>query len=495
MFTPAIDILLFGAFLIPPIGYIEIKTRASGLRALFTTLLLLASLAFTIQLRNETMDGIVTVPSSPNALSFSLGIDRLGILMAGISVFIGLMASIFSLRYMEKDANLTEYYTVLVLMVAGMMGVAFSADLLTFFVFWELMCLTSYALVAFRKETWEAVEAGFKYLIMSSAGSAILLMGFSLLYAIGGTLNLGALAIAMREASLAEKPWLLLTFALLMVGFGIKAAMVPFHTWLPDAHPAAPSPISALLSGVMIKMGVYGLMRLSILVFLPILPAWQGWLMVLSILTMFTGNLTALLQTDIKRLLAFSSIAQIGYILFSLSLGTFEGITGSVFHIVNHALMKGLLFLCAGAFFHSTGSRDLNLLAGIGRRMPITGITFALGALAIAGLPSLNGFMSELYIINAGIQAGQILGISLMIVNIIISVAYYLRIIQIILLRKPAESLQKVREAPPSMMAPMVILSILCIVLGVYPEPVLEESKAAASALLDWILYAKSFLP
>ncbi|MEM2926179.1 MAG: NADH-quinone oxidoreductase subunit M [Candidatus Bathyarchaeia archaeon] len=495
MFTPAIDILLFGAFLIPPIGYIEQKTGMPRLKALYTTSLLLASLAFAFSLHNDAMRGILTVPKDPKPLAFSLGIDRLGILMAILAIFIGLMACIFSMEYMKKDASLTEYYTALALMVAGMMGVAFSADLLTFFIFWELMCLTSYALVAFRKETWEAVEAGFKYLLMSGAGSALLLMGFSLLYAIAGSLNLGALAIAIRQASLIDKPWLLVIFALLLVGFGIKAAIAPFHTWLPDAHPAAPSPISALLSGVMIKMGVYGLMRLSILLFLPIVSTWQGWLMVLSIITMFIGNLSALLQSDIKRLLAFSSIAQIGYILFGLALGTLEGITGSLFHIVNHALMKGLLFLSAGAFFHSTGTRDLKLLEGVGRRMPITGMTFALGALAIAGLPSLNGFMSELYLINAGIQAGQVLGIALMIINIVISVAYYLRIIQIILLRRPTESLQKVHEAPLSMVAPMVLLSILCVIIGIYPEPILEESRAAASSLLDWMLYAKAFVP
>jgi proton-translocating NADH-quinone oxidoreductase chain N len=399
-------------------------------------------------------------------------------------LLVGLASSIYSASYMDHDTGLNSYYTLLSAMILGMVGVVSAGDFFTFFLFWEIMSISSYALVAFRKDRWEPVEAGFKYLVMSSAGSALMLSGIAIIYGIVGTLNFAGIALATRTPTLASDPWIILAISLLIVGFGIKAAIAPMHTWLPDAHPAAPSPISSLLSGVMIKTGIYGLLRFYIL-FQTLHVYWGFILSILAFLTMFIGNLTAMFQTDIKRLLAYSSIAQVGYITFALSIGTVQSISAGLLHVFNHAMMKGLLFMAAGAFYHATGSRDISVLEGIGRRMRVTGILLSIGLLAIAGMPGLNGFVSELLIVSAAIQRELYIQATLTILNFVISVAYYLRLLQRIMLREPKGEVLKVEEAPATMIAGMVILTSLCIFVGVYPSMLISISEAAGRAALD----------
>ncbi|MCX6658895.1 MAG: NADH-quinone oxidoreductase subunit M [Candidatus Bathyarchaeota archaeon] len=423
-----------------------------------------------------------------------LKIDMLGVFMAGIFLFIGLLTAIYSVRYMEHDSGHAEYYTLLLLMVSGMVGVAFAGDFFTFFLFWELMCITSYVLVAFRKEKWEPIEAGFKYFVMSSAGSATVLFAMSILYGMTGSLNFAYLSTTLSTSA---SPWSVLAMAMIVTGLGVKAAIVPFHSWLPDAHPAAPSSISAMLSGVVIKTGVYGLVRIMILVFAPDAYHWQFALAILAVLTMTVGNLMALLQSDLKRLLAFSSIGHIGYILFGLSAATIYGLTGGLFHVMNHAMSKALLFLCSGAFLLAIESRNLDDLAGIGRKMKITGLVFIIGALALAGVPPLNGFQSEFMILLAGIQNGAGNGTwywlsAIMIMNILFSVAYYLRLVQILILKEPSSLASKAKEAPMSMLFPMVILAIMCIIVGVYPGPFVDLANKAAQAAFNLDVYVKS---
>ncbi|MGQ9542731.1 MAG: complex I subunit 5 family protein [Candidatus Bathyarchaeia archaeon] len=423
-------------------------------------------------------------------------IDMLSIFMAGIFIFIGLLTAIYSTRYMEHDTGHSEYYALLLLMVSGMVGVAFAGDFFTLFIFWEVMCITSYVLVAFRKGQWEPIEAGFKYLVMSSAGSATMLFAMSILYGVVGSLNF---AYMHKALSGSVTPWSMIALAMVVVGFGVKAAITPFHTWLPDAHPAAPSSISAMLSGVVIKTGVYGLIRIMLLIFAPEAYHWHTALAIFAILSMTTGNIMALLQSDLKRLLAFSSIGHIGYIVFGLSVATVYGLTGSLFHIFNHALGKALLFLCSGAFLLATGTRDLNHLAGVGRRMKITGLTFIVGSLALAGIPPLNGFQSEFMIVLAGLQRGATNNLwylfsGAMIINILFSVGYYLRIVQIVALHDPSGPASKAKEAPAPMLFSMVLLAILCIAIGIYPSPVVSLANQAAQAVLNVESFVKLIL-
>ena len=465
----------------PVIGWVTHQKKNRKIRALYAFLGLSVTAYFLYELYLEVLrNGNLRICSLP--FGACLEIDMLSVFMALVYVMIGLLAAAYSVKYMERDTGLTEYYTLLLGMVAGMMGVTFAGDFFTLFVFWELMSLTSYALVAFRKERWAPIEAGFKYLIMSAAGGATILLAMSFLYGMTGTLNFADLSTGLSGVVSTE--WLYVTLTLIIVGFGVKAAIVPFHTWLPDAHPEAPAPISALLSGALVPTGAYALLRVLLLVFGSMATVWQMTLLVFAVLTMFVGNLMALLQDDIKRLLAFSTIAQMGYILFGFSIASQQGLTGSLFHIMNHAIMKSLLFLCAGAFVHQVGTRDLRKLEGIRRTMPVTSMLLAIGAVAIAAIPPLNGFWSEWMIVLAGIEAEMLPYSALMIINILLSVAYYLRLIYVIVLKEPTPVSKKATEVPLSMLIPIIILAALCIIIGVYPGPFVALAQQAANATL-----------
>ncbi len=424
-------------------------------------------------------------------------VDSLSVFMALIFCGLGLMATIFSIRYMEEDSGLERYYALLFTLIAGMVGVVFAGDFFNFFIFWETFSISSYVLVSFRVSKWEPIEAGFKYLVMSTFGSLLVLYAMSFLYGLTGTLSFPSIAKAIGSVSV-DPVTIYFLLGLMIVGFGIIAAVAPFHTWLPDAHPAAPSPISALLSGIVIKTGVYGIIRVLAFVLHPISIDWNIIVIVLAlfaVFTMTTGNVMALLQRDIKRLLAFSSVAQMGYIILALSVGFIGGtiglygLTSGLLHVMNHAIMKGLLFLCAGAVIHAAGTRDLTELTGIGHRMPVTAIVLTIGALSISGIPPFNGFISELAILLATINAGMGIFAAIMLANIVIGFAYYLRLLYIMVWQSPKESLNRVREAPISMLVPMVILMVMCIVIGVWPAPFINFASQAAKAAMNLPVY------
>ncbi len=480
MFTLPIDILLIFTITAPFVGWIAEKLHMRSLSGVYSAIGLATSGFALYSMFDQVLSAPVIVPFEAGILEACLRIDALSIFMSSIFVALGLLVTVYSIKYMERDTGLPLYYTLLLAMLSGMVGVVFAGDFFTLFVFWELMCIPSYVLVAFRKHKWEAVEAGLKYLVMSSAGSATLLFGMSLLYGLTGTLNFAQLSVLLNCP---PNVWSYLSVVFIVAGLGVKAAIFPFHMWLPDAHPAAPSSISALLSGIVIKVGVYAIIRSLFMVFLPTQFSWQTMLAILSILTMTFGNLAALLQGDIKRLLAYSSIAQIGYIVFAFSTASSYGLTAGLMHIMNHAITKGLLFLCAGVFVYKTGTRSLKELKGIGHKMPITTITFVIASLAISGVPPLNGFVSELMIIYAGVYANMLIFTVPMLINLLIGFAYYLRLIKLIVWSTPSEKVRGVSEAPALMLIPMVILALASLIIGLYPSPFINLSNLAAKSL------------
>ena len=428
--------------------------------------------------------------SSPLFPTFYL--DWLSLFFAAVFAFLGFMASLYSTNYMEHYTGLTQYYTLLLLMVAGMVGVVISADLFTLYIFWELMAVSSYCLVAFKVKEWEPVEAGMKYALMSTVGSIVMLYGFSYLYGVAGTLNLFALAEAVSKAP--PSPFLYGALASLVFGFGIKAAMVPLHTWLPDAHPAAPSPISAMLSGVVIKVGVYALMRFVPYIFPLTTYDWPLVFAIAAVLSMTAGNILALLQDDIKRLLAFSSINQVGYILIGIAIATKDGLVGSVLHFFAHATMKGLAFLCAGALFYVLGTRSLTKLTGAGRKMPITTVTFSIALFGLIGAPPLNGFISKFILFTAAVAASGVhswapwLAVA-GVLNSAFSAAVYLRVLWKLLLDEPSEEVaQKARDPPFWMAAIMIVLAAVVVSTGMFPEAVVALAEKAAEDLLPFVI-------
>ena len=482
MFTLPIDTLIVFTVTTPFVGWIERKLHRKIISGIYAAVGFALSGFMLYQLSSQALSSPMVVPIHAGVFEACLRVDALSVFAAAIFLAMGFLVTVYSLKYMERDTGLSLYYTLLLAMITGMLGVVAAGDFFTLFVFWEFMCIPSYVLVAFRKQQWEPVEAGFKYLVMSSAGSATILYGMSILYGLTGTLNFAQLSVVMTSA--AANVWGYVSLAFILIGFGVKASMFPLHTWLPDAHPAAPSSISALLSGIVIKAGAYGIIRTLFMIFLPSRFSWQIALAVFAALTMTYGNFAALLQKDIKRLLAYSSIAQMGYILFAISTTTSYGLTAGLMHTMNHALMKGLLFLCAGAFIYRAGTRNLDELKGIGHKMPLTAVIFTVAALSISGVPPLNGFVSEFMIVYAGVNAGMLAFTVVMLINILLGFAYYLRLIKIIVWSTPTENVKKVKRAPALMLLPMALMTLSCIIIGLYPAPFIEMASKAAQAVI-----------
>jgi len=482
-FTPTLNTLILLTVLSPFVSITSRKLKTPRIIDVYGSAAFAVAFFVAVNQAGEVFAG-KTFTASVDGSASVIYVDSLSIFLSLLFIGIGFLSSLFSVGYIEERKP--EFYPLLLSLVTGMVGVVFAGDLFTLFVFWEMMSIASYLLVAFRYSSWEAVEASFKYLIMSAAGASAILFGMSLLYGMAGTLEIAKLANVLGTAAAAGESWSYLAIALLITGFGVNAAMAPFHSWLPDAHPAAPSPISAMLSGVVIKTGVYAMFRIILGVFPPTLFDWRLALAVLAILTMTVGNLLALMQEDIKRLLAFSSIAHIGYIVFGLSIATVLGVAGGLFHVLNHALMKALLFLGAGAFIHAAKTRNIDELAGIGKKLPFSAVCFAIGAFSLAGIPGLNVFWSEFTIVTAALSVGQvyIYLAAIMIINILVSVAYYMRLIQSIFLKEPSEKLQHLHAVGVSMKTPLLVLAVAAIVIGVYPTPLLNSFVQISSLLI-----------
>ena len=395
-------------------------------------------------------------------------VDGLSIFMLVTVNLIAFLVVIFALGYMERYTGTWQFYSLFLLMLAGMNGVIATGDLFNLFVFLEVAAVASYALVAFGTERHE-LEAAFKYAVMGSLGSLFILLAIVWLYGFTSTLNMADMALFLRQAGTTRVS--IVAGVLLLVGFGLKAAMVPFHAWLPDAHPSAPAPISAMLSGVLIKsLGVYAICR----VFYSVLGAGtelSTMLMVLGTLSMVVGVLLAITQWDLKRLLAYSSISQIGYIMLGIGIGTPLGALAALFHLFNHSAFKSLLFLGSGAVEYATGTRDLREMGGLGKRMPLTSATTLVGSMSVAGIPPFAGFWSKLLIIVAAVQAGYYWYAIVAVVASILTLSYVMRIMRYAFLGELREKWARVREVPFTMRLSMGLLAVICIAGGLLLLP------------------------
>ena len=467
-----LSILIISTLSIPPISLIGKKARRERLfLSTFTILVLLGVFILSIiSLLDITQrDGVLTsLGSLSSPEKPEIRADLLSIYMTVIYLGICLLAFIFSAKIVPRSRSVT-YFLVILGMLTSMVGVVFSEDFFTLFIFWEAMCICSYALVSFDRERGEPIEASYKYLIMSSAGGITILFALSFLYGLTGTLNFQYLSESLSQT---EGNLLLnLIILMLLIGFGLQAGMAPFHTWLPDALCAAPSVISAFLSACTEKTGLYCLLKVFFAISGSLYENWRVPIAIFAVFSMFIGNLSALLQDDLKRLFAYSTIANTGYILAGISIGSFRALAGSLFHILNHAVVVALLFLCVGVYIRQARTRNLRLIAGIGRTMPLTSFAFIIGVLSLATFPVLNIFWSELMIITAGWEAGFAWLSFLIILNLIFSAAYSLRIIEWVLMKKTTYISRRVKEAPPLMIIPILILALTVIMIGIYPAP------------------------
>jgi multicomponent Na+:H+ antiporter subunit D len=432
--------------------------------------------------------GLVGAMASVQQLSWLGEPVNIRLILDGFSLFmlfavslVGLAISIFSIDYMDHYGSKANFYALLLVMIAGMNGLLLAADLFQVYLFLEVAAIASYALVAFGLEHDE-LEASFKYLMLSAVASVFIMLAVTVIFGLTGSLGFESVSQGLR--ALDRTPLVGLCAAFFIMGFGLKAALVPFHAWLPDAHPSAPAPISAALSGLLIKVsGVYALTRVFISVFgLP--PALSTVLMYLGVISMVVAAFLALGQTDIKRMLAYSSISQVGYIVLGIGLGTPLGILGGLFHLFNHALAKSLLFLNSGSLQMSTGTRNLNEMGGLAKRMPVTAGTNLVGALSISGVPPLNGFWSKLIIIVALVQANQWAFAIIAVLASVLTLWYYLLIQRKAFFGKLNERWQSVKEAPFWMTVSTVLLALLCIATGIFFAATINSwVRPAADAL------------
>ncbi|MGD2279433.1 MAG: proton-conducting transporter membrane subunit, partial [Candidatus Omnitrophota bacterium] len=372
--------------------------------------------------------------------------------------------SLFSIDYMKKYTSKWKFYSLFLLMLAGMNGVIITGDLFNLFVFLEIASVASYALVAFGTEKHE-LEAAFKYAIMSSVGSLFVLMGIVLMYSYTSTLNMADMANILAQKGGGNIT--LMVSVLFIMGFGLKAALVPFHAWLPDAHPSAPAPISATLSGVLIKsLGVYALCRVFFNV-IGMSPKVSEIFLFLGALSMVIGVFLAIGQWDFKRLLAYHSISQIGYVVLGIGLGTPLGILGGLFHLFNHSIFKSLLFLNSGAVVYSTGTRDLKEMGGLSQRMPVTGSTSLIASMSIAGIPPFNGFWSKLIIIIAAVQAGRYGYAFWAVLASVLTLASFMKVMKYAFYDRLKERWARITEVPIFMKLSMAALALICLVGGI----------------------------
>ena len=498
-----VAIPLGAGFLIPMVGLMRSR-QASALLALAATIVLfllslvvLAGDAITV----SWIGGWVGTEDPQSVTGIAMVADGLSRMMLLTINVVSLAAVLFSISYMRQYTKLSLFYSPLMLMIAGMNGVVLSGDLFNIYVFVEVAAIASYALVGFGVGS-EELEASFKYLVLSAVASALLLFGIGIVYNLTGTLNLAQIALAVEALGSNKALWIAMGFFL--AGFGLKAAMVPFHAWLPDAHPSAPAPVSAMLSGILIKAtGVYVLARLMFNV-IGVSRQVAVILMAMGAASMVIGVLLAVGQWDFKRLLAYHSISQMGYVVLAFGIGADAlvaghgavaalALFGGLFHLVNHAAFKSLLFLCSGSVVYGTGTRDMHSLGGLKEKMPVTSLCTRIGALSISGVPPFNGFFSKLMIVIAACWAGHpLLGLVTVLVSFLTLLSFTKVQRYVIDGELPAEH-AGVKESPIPMLAAMGILAALCLALGllvpVYRAALLDPAR---EVLMNGIGYASS---
>ncbi|MFO7721626.1 MAG: proton-conducting transporter membrane subunit [Bacteroidales bacterium] len=439
-------------------------------------------------------------------VGISLVIDGLSSLLLCVINIIGFLAAFYAIHYISKYTGQKYFFALFMLMVAGMNGVVMAGDLFNLFVFVEISVIASYALVAFGVDKAE-LEASFKYQVMGGLASLLILMGIAMLYWQTKTLNMADLSILL--ATQGNTPFMLFTQFLLITGFGLKAALIPFHAWLPDAHSSAPSPISAMLSGVLIKaIGIYTILRIFFNIFA--LTQNISWLIItLGVLSMIIGVFLAIGQWDLKRLLAYHSISQMGYVVMGAGIGMLIlarggdlkvaslAIAGGLFHLINHAVFKGLLFLNAGAIEYRTGTRELSQMGGLAKPMPVTFATSLSASLAISGIPPFNGFFSKLLIIVAAVMGKfYLLGLFAVIVSII-TLASFMKVQRYAFYGPPGKrSAEVIKDAPWTMKLSMIIMALMCLLMSLLIFPGIRESllMPAVDTLTNTMQYAITIL-
>ncbi|MCC7452298.1 MAG: hypothetical protein IT324_33160 [Anaerolineae bacterium] len=419
---------------------------------------------------------------APDLLSALFDVMATTVVAAGILYAVGCK---------DKCVGYPTFLPLFLCMGAGLNGALYTGDIFTLFVFVELMVISSVILVAIS-DNLLGVEAAIKYLLISAMGSLFLLLGIAAIYATFGTLTLADVA---RLLASGERPLLAQAAAvMLMCAFLLKSAVFPFHFWQPDFHTTAPTPVHAVLSSVVVKVGVYGLIRLTTLLFTVEAPLIRTLLIILGLIGIFFGSLAALRTYDAKRMLAYSTFGQIGFILLGIGWGTPLALVGAIVYAFNHGLIKSSLLMLTGAVSSRMPNKSAKLvdIGGAGKNMLMTSRLYLLGGLALAGVPPLNGFISKVALIEGGIDAQSWLPLGLAVAAGLITLLYMIRTWQLIFQQAPDEQLH-LKPAGDNLLAPFLLIS-LCVVLGLFAAPLVTAATAAVAQIGNPQIYIRAIL-
>ena len=482
--TPIILTILLGAVgvILPVISIIR-KERGSSLYGGIAFGALIAAICFVAY-------QILSKHIMPAAI-FSKNVlvdDTFGSFFAIAMLLVSIMTTVGSFNYMRGRSNPAVYYSLILLASIGMVLIAYSTDLVMLFVAWELMSIPTYVLAGFNKKDPSSNEAAIKYFLFGALSSGIIIYGISIAYGLTGSTNIGDVISGFSKLGPDMMPLALLAVGMFIAGFGFKIGLVPFHMWLPDTYEGSPPTIAGLLAAGTKKAGFAAALRVIIMGTIALNVDWGFALGIIAIITMTVGNLAAIMQKNLTRMLAYSSIAHAGYILIGLSVAPFSqiGIQASLFHILNHAVMKAAAFIAAAGIITTLAVSHIDKLRGLGKRMPITSLGLVISLLALAGVPPLNGFWSKLMLFGAAINAGSVapwapyLAVA-GVLNSALSLAYYGWIIRKMYFEE-GESDKRVKE-PKSIIAVMIFSIIFMVGIGVYPDPIIEFAKSAVPNL------------
>jgi len=470
-----IFIPVIGAFVLPLIGW-----TSRYFRNIFSLIFILVSFVLSSALIPLVMSGGTATFSMPLAFGFNMVFtaDGLAVFMACVSSFISAVIILYSFDYISHYENQNEYYSMVVLFCGSMMGIVYSANLILLFIFWELTAITSWRLIGYFKEKVHVIKADKAFLV-TVFGALMMLIGFIAIYQQAGSFDL-----AVIKQTLSLHPLSNILLALIFIGLLSKSATLPFHTWLPDAG-VAPSPVTALLhAAVLVKIGVYVFARLFVST-LTIGQIWHTIVPLIAVSSTLVSASAAMFETDIKRLIAYSTVSQIGFIFFGLATGNVIGVAGGLLYILMHGLAKAGLFLCAGIIEQNTKTKDITKLGGLMKTMPVTAMSFLFCALSVMGVPPFGGFFSKFMVFAGAVQARQFMMAFFFLIGAFLTIIYLFRVFNMVFLG-PAKGPQA-KESSSMMVFCVAALALLSLAGGLFISYPAEFAKVAAQQMLGVI--------
>jgi len=482
---PALQIVL--PLIAAPICVLLRSTRLVWLMAFTVTLV---SLAIAIELYSQVLQhGIISYAMGGWAppIGIEYRIDRFNGLMLILITSVAAVVLPFARTSVDKEISPQRqplFWAAWLLCFTGLLGIVITGDAFNVFVFLEISSLATYALIACSRDR-RGLIAAYQYLIMGTIGATFILIGIGLLYMLTGTLNMADLAARLPEVT--QSRTLATAFVFIVVGCSLKLALFPLHLWMPNAYAFAPSAVTAFIAATATKVSIYVMLRFFFTIFgaeftFGTMPL-GGVLMVLSLIAMFSGSLVAIYEQDVKRMLAYSSVAQIGYITLGISMATTTGLAAGMLHLFNHAMIKSALFMAMGAVVYRLGSCRLEQMAGLGKQMPWTMAAFVAGGLSLIGVPLTTGFVSKWYLVTASLETGSMLIPVIILISSLLAVIYIWKVVETVYLRPPLADAPIHKEAPPSLLIPLWTMIAANFWFGIQGNLLWQTVLAAARQL------------